>query len=235
VTDRCMHGLPIRTCARCSNQRGSSAAASRRERRWVDERSQQRGSQPHSARDVDQIIALLTDPANRVSASSWLQSHPIDGPGLYTWWTDVDGAADLTEGLGEPITAGLIYAGQTGGTTVGGVVRTATLRSRVGGSHLRGRIRGSTFRFTLGCALLRPLQLVAIAPKQLTPESEATLSNWMRRHLSVCTVLVADRATVMQLEHDVLARLNPPLNLEGMAASTLRGQISRLRRQLGRK
>ena len=182
---------------------------------------------------ADDLIALLTDQTRRVQASSWPGGLSIDGAGLYTWWTDAAGAADLTAGLGQRISAGLIYAGQTGGTTVGGVVRMATLRSRIGGNHLRGRIRGSTFRFTLGAALMAPLGLAADAPKRLAAASEAMLSAWMRAHLSVCTVMVEDRASVMAIENTVLARLDPPLNLEGMQATSLRGQITRLRRELG--
>jgi hypothetical protein len=182
---------------------------------------------------ADPIIARLTDRANRVAASAWPGDLAIDGAGLYTWWTDKRGATDLTDGLGLPLSEGLIYAGQTGGTTVGGVTRAATLRSRIGGNHLRGRVRGSTFRFTLAAALLRPLGLEAEGPRRLAAESEAKLSRWMREHLSVCTVLVADRILVIQLENTLLARLDPPLNLEGMQATTLRGQITRLRRQLG--
>jgi hypothetical protein len=189
------------------------------------------------ARDVveaDDVIALLTDPDRRVQASSWPGGLAIDGAGLYTWWTDVAGAAELSAGLGERISGGLIYAGQSGGTTVGGVARMATLRSRIGGNHLRGRVRGSTFRFTLGAALMTPLGLVADGPKRLSAASEARLSAWMREHLSVCTVMVHDRANVMAVENTVLSRLDPPLNLEGMQANTLRGQITRLRRELGR-
>lgn len=183
---------------------------------------------------ADDVVTLLTDPTRRVRASSWPGGLSIDGAGLYTWWTDATGAADLSAGLGERIHAGLIYAGQTGGTTVGGVVRVATLRSRIGGNHLRGRIRGSTFRFTLGAALMAPLGLAADGPQRLTPASEAMLSAWMREHLSVCTVVVQNRATVMGIENALLARLDPPLNLEGMPATSLRGQVTRLRRELGR-
>lgn len=171
---------------------------------------------------------------NRVAASAWPGDLAINGAGLYTWWADRHGAADLSSGLGLPLSAGLIYAGQTGGTTVGGVERVATLHSRIGGNHLRGRIRGSTFRFTLAAALIKPLGLVADGPKRLTSDSEVVLSTWMRKHLSVCTVVIADRLEVIRLEGAMLARLDPPLNLDGMPATTLRGQITRLRRDLGR-
>ena len=117
---------------------------------------------------------------------------------------------------------------------MGGVQRLATLRSRIGGNHLRGRLRGSTFRFTLGAVLMRPLGLVAEEPKRLTPESESRLSAWMRQHLSVCTLVVGDRGSVMQLERAVLGRLNPPLNLDGMQPTARRSRVTRLRRELGR-
>lgn len=182
----------------------------------------------------DQVVELLTDPKRRVAASEWPGTLAVDGAGLYTWWVDEQGAADLSAGVDSLLSAGLIYAGQTGGTTSGGYTRVATLHSRIGGNHLRGRIRGSTFRFTLAAALLRPLRLVATAPKQLRPESELALSSWMKKHLSVSTVLIRDRLEVIRLEGAVLSRLDPPLNLDGMAATTLRGQISRLRRELSR-
>jgi hypothetical protein len=186
------------------------------------------------ASGADELVAQLTDLAHRLPASSWPDREFMDGPGLYAWWTDESGAADLTEGLGHDVSPGLIYAGQTGGTTVGGVQRLATLRSRIGGNHLRGRIRGSTFRFTLAAALMAPLSLIAEAPKRLMPASEARLTAWMLRHLSVSAVAIDDRALVLALEHVVLARLDPPLNLDGMRPTSLRGQISLKRRDLGR-
>lgn len=42
----------------------------------------------------------------RLRASS---DPSLDHPGLYAWWVDPAGAAHLQEGLGEPVTAGLIY------------------------------------------------------------------------------------------------------------------------------
>jgi hypothetical protein len=169
-----------------------------------------------------------------VRATSWPGSLAIAGAGLYTWWADASGAQDLTDGLGARVATGLIYAGQTGGTTVGGVMRIATLRSRIGGNHLRGRIRGSTFRFTLCAALMRPLRLVADGPKRLTADSEAKLSAWMAAHLSVSTVVINDRGSVIKFEHELLRHLDPPLNLDGVPFTPLRSQVARLRREVGR-
>lgn len=39
----------------------------------------------------------------------------LQTPGLYGWWVDEPGAADLTKGLGHPVQPGLFYAGLAGG------------------------------------------------------------------------------------------------------------------------
>lgn len=45
--------------------------------------------------------------------------------------------------------------------------------------------------------------------------SNTALSAWMRNHLRVVTLPYPDRGTLAVLEHAVLARLDPPLNLDG--------------------
>ena len=111
---------------------------------------------------------------------------------------------------------GRIYAGQTGATSwPSGRTGAATLAGRIGGNHLRGRIRGSTFRFTL-CASLRGSRgLVVVEPRRLAPASEARLSEWIAEHLEVAVHRFLDPDPLADLEHSVLAALDPPLNLEG--------------------
>ncbi len=48
-------------------------------------------------------------------------------PGLYSWWADAAGAADLTAGLGHRLAAGLVYPGRAGGVRPSGVRSTNTL------------------------------------------------------------------------------------------------------------
>src|SRR5438105_6630381 len=63
----------------------------------------------------------------------------LEQPGLYSWWADDKGAADLAVGLGPRLEAGRIYAGQTGGTAwPSGKVRARTLRDRIGKDHIGG-------------------------------------------------------------------------------------------------
>lgn len=87
-----------------------------------------------------EVCRYLTDPKSRVQAGDWpgrLSQDSLRQPGLYTWWADAVGAADLAAGLAMPVSEGLIYAGQTGAGT-----SSATLAGRIGRNHLRGNIRG---------------------------------------------------------------------------------------------
>ena len=147
-----------------------------------------------------------------VRADDWPAGlHDLDLPGLYSWWVDRDGAADLSAGLGVRVQAGRIYAGQAGTTKwPSGKIGKATLGSRIGAQHLRGNVRGSTFRRTLAVALMRVLDLRIRGPRRLDAESERRLSEWMWEHLSVAVHAMADRAALGHLERLVLAELDPP-------------------------
>jgi hypothetical protein len=143
------------------------------------------------------------------------------------------GALALSEGLGHEIAPGLIYAGLTGATKwPSGKTGTMTLAKRIGANHLRGRIQGSTFRLTLASVLSEPLGLVALAPKQLDDPSERRLSEWISNHLQVAVHPFPAPDALADLEHSVLAILDPPLNLDGMPATRVRTAVSRLRSTL---
>jgi hypothetical protein len=157
----------------------------------------------------------------------------LDQPGLYSWWVDQSGAADLAAALDQELRAGRIYAGQTGATKwPSGRIGSMTLRQRLRGNHLRGSIRRSTFRRTLGACLVEPLGLDLVAAGKLTPDSERQLSGWMQTHLRVAVHPYPDRDALGDLERRVLAALDPPLNLEGMPRTVLRQRLSALRRRL---
>src|SRR5689334_10073577 len=77
----------------------------------------------------------------------------LEQPGLYSWWVDEQGAAELAEGLGVPLQPGRIYARVTGATSwPSAKTGTQTLRAPLG-THIGGRISASTFRFTLASIL----------------------------------------------------------------------------------
>ena len=183
--------------------------------------------------EVRRALRDLDGAPMRIAARDWPGSlHGLDEVGLYSWWVDAAGARDLSLGLGHRLRSGRIYAGQTGATKwPSGKTGRATLGSRIGGNHLRGRIRGSTFRLTLASALTAPLGLVSQS-RNLNRISEQRLSDWMRAHLLVAVHPFSDRDALGDLEDRVLAKLDPPLNLDGMRATPLREALSRKRQTL---
>jgi hypothetical protein len=217
-----LRGLPL------GSQLGSYASRSSAGRQPVVHR---RASTPAEFRAA---MRALDGKPFRVAARDWPDGlSGLDQPGLYSWWVDEAGASDLSEGLGQPVYAGRIYAGQTGATKwPSGSAGAATLASRIGRNHLRGRIRGSTFRLTLASCLMEPLALVPTSRRHLDPDSEARLSSWMADHLEVAVFAVVDRDPLADLEHCVLIELNPPLNLGGMPPTMLRSALSHLRASL---
>ena len=147
----------------------------------------------------------------------------LNVPGLYSWWVDAAGADDLTQGLGLPLPPGLIYAGLAGATRWPSGRRSSnTLWSRISGMHLGGRHEFSTFRRTLGSILAHARGEGMI--------DEAGLTAWMNEHLKVIAVPFDDADTLGHLEEDVLRKLDPPLNLKGMAESPIRSRLKELRK-----
>ena len=168
-------------------------------------------------------VEVLLDPSRPLSPEVFLArgNDGLTTPGLYTWWVDEDGAADLARGMGHPVAAGLLYAGKAGGHRAGATPSTATLWGRVVGNHLRGNVRSSTFRQSLAALLGADGQ----------PVTEDQLSTWMLAHLRVATLPVGSE-DVARLEDQLVAQARPPLNLSGLARDEARGALSRLRSRL---
>lgn len=106
----------------------------------------------------------------------------------------------------------------------------STLRPRIGHNHLAGKVRNSsTLRRTLAAVLVAPLALVLVGPKRLEAASEAELSDWMRRHLSVAVYGADSGEHRAELEKRVVEVLLPPLNLERMPPDKLPARLLDLR------
>lgn len=181
-----------------------------------------------TAPSTGDLAAKLGDDSSAVSPARFLTvgRRGLDSPGLYSWWVDAAGAADLSAGLGHHVSPGLIYAGLAGATRArSGRKSSNTLWGRIRGMHLGTRHDFSTFRRSLGSVL---------AHRNGNPEiDEARLTEWMHQHLRVVTIPVEDGDTLGQLETDVLRTLDPPLNLAKVPATPLRKRLTELRRQHG--
>jgi hypothetical protein len=170
------------------------------------------------------VANQLLNPDRRVALDRVDALDGLGQPGLYAWFVDRTGASDLTLGLAEPIRPGLIYAGQAGAGS-----SAATLGSRLRRNHIGGNTRGSTLRFALACILTAKLGLRRTGGRTIEPAGEVQLTDWMYRHLAVAVVPTPDRLRLGQLELEVLARLDPPLNLSHMTTSAIRQRLSSLR------
>jgi hypothetical protein len=172
----------------------------------------------------DDVIARLLDPSTAVSPGEFLRrgDEGLDVPGLYTWWVDDNGAQQLSDGMGHPVRAGLLYVGKAGGHRTSAAPSGSTLWSRISRNHLRGNTESSTLRKSLA-ALLGAAE----------PISEDDLTAWMHAHIRVA-VLPVPSEQVAELEDALVARTSPPLNLMGLPRDAARSALSRLRGLLTR-
>jgi hypothetical protein len=172
---------------------------------------------------VDRLVAALCDLSAALTPAELRARRRRDYlcPGLYTWWADDAGAADLTRGLAHYVYPGLIYAGQVGATRwPSGKPSTSTLWGVLVGMHLGGQAHLSRFRLSLAAVL-----------SQLWNHSfdEQRLTAWMDLHLAVVAVPVDDADGLAALEAEILDRLNPPLNLKNRPPTPLRKTLGELR------
>ena len=171
-------------------------------------------------------------------ASEWpAGAEGVDRPGLFGFWVDEAGAADLARGLDLPLEAGRIYVGQAGATRwPSGRANSDTLGDRIARIHLPGRVRSSTLRLTLASILFVQLDLVVQASALLQASAEQDLSEWMSAHLSIAVHPHDDRDSLAGLEQAVVQRLDPPLNIDDyLPATSVRQSVIALRRRISRE
>jgi hypothetical protein len=190
---------------------------------WYDNRAQVSVSESDGLEALlASALPILTDLRNaRTKAELASIAGCLKTPGLYTWWVDDAGATYLTKGLGHPVRAGLIYAGQAGATHERSEkTSAATLASRLLGQHFSGSTSGSTFRLTIGSILSGGLG------RRVT---EAEISQWMSDHLRAVPWPCTDVGSLLSVEHSLLSVIDPPLNLDGVISNPLRTDLARLR------
>jgi hypothetical protein len=107
------------------------------------------------ALDESSVLDRLRDFALARTIAQVLDSQGdgLRSPGMYSWWVDAAGAADLSNGLSYPVKEGLIYAGLAGATRSGGSTSINTLWGRIATMHLGKKHEFSTLRRSLGSIL----------------------------------------------------------------------------------
>jgi hypothetical protein len=148
----------------------------------------------------------------------------LDFPGIYGWWVDRAGAAELSAGLNETIDQGLLYAGLAGATRTGGKRSKNTLRGRIATMHLGTKHTFSTLRYSVGSILAATTDASVIDETQVT--------EWMRSHLQIAAIPVVDADGLGAIESEILTALNPPLNLAKVSNDTkVRIKLKALRKR----
>jgi hypothetical protein len=211
-------------------ERPLQGLSSGRWQRWYDARAhgrhdlQERPSRSSTfVDDIGEWIEKLSEERKALTPAELtaLDRSHIDGPGLYSWFVDGDGAAALSRGLGAEVTPGLVYVGQTGATRwPSGSASGSNLVARIRRQHLQGRRSASTLRRTLGAIL-------DVAHGRSLARGE--LSDWMAGHMRVVPLVVADADSLGDLERQVVQMLDPPLNLDHVGPTLLRATLKRLR------
>lgn len=183
-----------------------------------------------------EIIEILSKAENAQPPLRFpIDSHSARHAGMYAWWADDTARSDLGRPLGFTLPP-LIYVGQAGATRwPSGTPSGATLRSRIGQQHIRGNARSSTFRLTVSALLLDQLELSVAGGGRLDQASNARMSAWIAEHLRVAIAPVDDRDTLSAIEAEVVAVLDPPLNLGHCLSTDARRTLTDRRTALSRR
>ena len=198
---------------------------------WERERGDAERLKSCGEAEIEAALADLNVSPRVVRALDWPGGlERFEWPGLYAWWVDESGAAELSAGLGFDVPAGRVYVGQTGGTKwPSGAMRLSSLHSRISKAHLGRRMRASTWRRTLAAILRERLDLRVQEPRKLSPECEQRLTRWMADHLSIAIHPTIKRFSLLDLEAKVLRDLDPPLNLDEVPLTPARDRLRKLR------
>ncbi len=159
---------------------------------------------------IDEVVAELTAIPKSLDEATGANGLPRE-PGLYAWWTVPGSIPDVPRSPHPTVPdLDLFYVG----ISPSNAKSSQNLRKRVAGNHIKGNTGGSTFRLTLASLLFeaKGWQPVITDRPLLTPEDNKALTAWQHEHLRLTW---ATHPEPWVIEHDVIARLQPPLNLAG--------------------
>lgn len=162
--------------------------------------------------DIDVVLAALDSPRHRLLLS--LPGIPAK-PGLYAIYGGGEVWAEL--GLGAAVRGLPLYVGKAEDS-----LASRDLRTHFGD----GRTGSSTVRRSFAALLRDSLQLSGVPRNTakpghfsnfgLSPQDDAKLTAWMRERLEIAVWLSDFSRPLLDVERDVLQRLNPPINILGV-------------------
>ena len=158
-------------------------------------------------------------------------ARPPVAAGFYAWWCRSDHLSDaeppfpLEHRPPVDLAWSLLYVG----ISPSSASSSRNIAARFAKDHVGGNIGGSTFRQSLAAMLMESLQL---RPRPGSDRSrlvsEVPLSRWIA---DCCGMTFARVDRPWELERDVIALMNPPLNLSG-ATHPFAADVSERRRAL---
>ena len=169
------------------------------------------------------VAAQLRDRSRAVALDDLLASG---GPGLRSPGCTAGGSTSRVRaisaaGLGHEVAAGLIYAGPG---WCDPQWRLEVLEHALGANRHDAPWQATRVLDAAPQPRLDPRQRHGSAAID-----EADLTRWMQAHLRVVAIPIADADTLDALESDILAELDPPLNLAKVRQTPLRARLSALR------
>lgn len=176
--------------------------------------------------DIERIVEELTVPPKSLGEAQSPDELPAE-PGLYSWWA-IRGSIPAVPHYPHPALPDLdlYYLG----IAPSGVRSAATIRSRVIGNHIRGNTGASTLRLTLAALLFEDNGWEPVAKGKKTllkPQDNKDLTHWQHEYLLVCWAVHPEPWSI---EHEVIRRLQPPLNLEGNTTHAFAATVSAARK-----
>jgi GIY-YIG catalytic domain-containing protein len=181
---------------------------------------------------VDQASAFLR--SSRLYAREEALGSPSPIPligGVYGWWFRVAPAAFDTSGCHQRNGLILLYTGISPRRPPrnGRAPSKSGLRKRIQ-THYAGNAEGSTLRKTLGCLLADELGIqlrrVGSGNRRTFVHGEQALSSWMAQNALVSFVT---HDQPWELEDQLIATLDLPLNLEGNSRNRFHPELTRAR------
>ena len=175
---------------------------------------------------IDEVITQLTSIPKSLKEATGASGLPRN-PGLYAWWTVRGSIPDVPHCPHPELpNLGLFYVG----ISPSSAKSSQNLRKRVAGNHIKGNTGGSTFRLTLASLLFETMawQPVMTDRPLLTRDDNRALTEWQHEHLRLTW---ATHPEPWAIEHEVIAQLQPPLNLAGNRAHPLAATVSAARRR----